>query len=766
VTSPAPPSGPRLAALIATRRWLILLFFTVAWGVAALLGLLQFGLLTTFDRVAVLLSIACAVAAWILRTRTVALAVMTCAPAMLVLAAAVDSSAGSASWISLSASASQVAFGIVLLGSRCAGLIGIGAVACVLGLIWVRRPSNVLPGLLIVANGWLAIGTMMASSFALWFAWHRLKDQAKAVDQRVATWESITVTARQQQQRARLWREAVAQLHETLLTTIRYVLQTPTLDPAGLVDWRARQAKASRSELDWREAVTQATAARIGAGIVEMQESLADLPIDSSMREPVRSAVFEAVSNAVRHGEATRVVVTGGVDNDGIWIAVTDNGRGPRPDSTPGLGWSEVLDGQLRALAGSWTFQASTSGSRLLLRLPNTSENPHRPSSDDGFAQGRILMTWPLLAVAIASIPCAAFLPLSASLSLVLGVVIAAIVLLSIGSIGRRFHGLNQFLPLFAVAAGLIPWFTFALEESEPARLLATTLVQTSALAALIQAAGYTVITLTMWSRVWIGVLGLVLWGSGAITLSLSLPSDMRAPIWVSVTNCLVIMPLVVSISRIGTRRFVAAQRVVEEERARIVLEATRAEVSRSINAHLESCAGEAHAIIDAVAASGTVSEEQRQRLSTLDGLIRATIQVDPVGSGGFAQAASDLVTMGFQSGVCFDVRVIDASQDSEPLPRDLLSQLAQLVASANAEVRLQVFHDDSSDYLVLSLRWLTDRHVPRDLLRALVLSTKPANAEGVGEGGLPRSFQVDLDWSENAVPADLTLTVSREVPA
>ena len=335
------------------------------------------------------------------------------------------------------------------------------------------------------------------------------------------------------------------------------------------------------------------------------------------------------------------------------------------------------------------------------------------------------------------------------------------VIALGIASILSTQRRMRRVRTLLAICASTLPLLLLLLERSGPEEIAQTTLVQASALGALLQAAGYTVIALSLWSRLSVALITLPIWGTGAVLLALSVPQPLRAPVLVALANCLVVMPIVGGVSRIGTRRFVAAQRVVEEERSRIVLEAVRAEVSRSINASLESCVGETNAIIDEIASSGDVSDEQRTRLAMLDGLIRVTIQVDPVLSGGFAQAASELVVRGFQTGVSFDVRVVDASQDVRPVNRNLIDSLAGILTTCDLEERVQVFHDEIEDFLIVTLRWSNDQIIPTDALDAL---QDCCSGDAPEDSDINRGLSVDVDYSNPSDPVEVTVTVARPI--
>ena len=66
--------------------------------------------------------------------------------------------------------------------------------------------------------------------------------------------------------------------------------------------------------------------------------------------------VVEAIRNAVGHGKATEVVVTGEQDDEGLRVTVSDNGGGFDPDQVPAdrfgvrsmIGRAELAGGTLR----------------------------------------------------------------------------------------------------------------------------------------------------------------------------------------------------------------------------------------------------------------------------------------------------------------------------------------------------------------------------------------------------------------------------------
>lgn len=85
------------------------------------------------------------------------------------------------------------------------------------------------------------------------------------------------------------------------------------------------------------------------------------------VREPdLVEIIREALSNAHRHGNATLVEITVGLESDEIVVRVMDNGYGPRL-GTPGLG-TALLD---RYAHKSWSLtRVDPSGAQLEIRLP------------------------------------------------------------------------------------------------------------------------------------------------------------------------------------------------------------------------------------------------------------------------------------------------------------------------------------------------------------------------------------------------------------
>ncbi len=104
---------------------------------------------------------------------------------------------------------------------------------------------------------------------------------------------------------------------------------------------------------------------RIETGI----NGLADpLPVPYRLSFEVQQIVREAVANAVRHGQASRVDLTLGRDGQGLNLAVTDNGAGFAALQNGALPVS--ISERVAGLGGSIEVSSSDTGVRLDLHFP------------------------------------------------------------------------------------------------------------------------------------------------------------------------------------------------------------------------------------------------------------------------------------------------------------------------------------------------------------------------------------------------------------
>ena len=690
-------SDSRVAGLFQVRRWLIQLLLSEAWLFAALAGTLSWSQLPTTDRVLLLTGAACVLAGWILGGRTIGLWLIAAGPLSLVLAAALSSTPpGGPAWIALAVSVGHVTYALtLLLPVRIAPLaIPLGCAA--LAVVWSWRPGNVVPGALAIAGGWIAVATLAVSGAALWFVWQALLRQALADDIRVVRLADRVRLEVASQERSRLWRSAAVAVHERLLSTLRYILQAESLDRVGLAQLvqPGERGPTRASSLDLADDVRQATAARIAADIVRIDPSALDLPLSDETRLAARAAIVECALNAVLHGDATDVLVKASRRRDRCVITVSDNGTGIAADAAPGIGWSATLGEGLAAVGGSWSAARVGDRTVITLDVPRLPEASQPAFAEDGFQQGRILMSAPLVAVGTVGATFALIIATSAPLGWPLLVTVLLATAGAVVLVARARPA--RLLPSTTVLAGLaaLPWLMAAARPSPDSAPV---------LAAGVTAAGYTLIAVGIWARWWQWLLGMIAWAAGVLFVARVDGGSDQLPIAIALINCLIIVPVVIIVSSIGTRRYRRTQEAAALEREAMNREVIRANSALAINQHLSACVAQAEDIIDRLARGADLDTNSRHQVACLEGLIRATIQVDPASSGEFAQVAARLVNVAFSQSIPVRVGVLISSENAEPLDPDLVLALESVIRS-HESITLRALTDGVEDHLSLEL--------------------------------------------------------------
>ena len=689
-----------MEGLYDVRRWLIRLLFTEAWLFAALAGLLSWSRLSATDRAALAASAALVIVGWSLSRRTVGLWLITAAPLCLVAATVLSGvSPGAARWVALGVSTGHVAYGLVLLTPRRIGIVAVAACSAALALVWALRPSNVVPGALDVAGGWISVVSLGLSASVLWYVWHALLDQARADDARMRQVSDRLQEELAAQERSRIWRATVVSVHERLLSTLRYVLQADHLDREGL--GRLIGPDGANPPItntpSLAEDVREATAARIAAGIIRVDASVLELPLSDDVRAAARSAIVECALNAVLHGDATDVHVTARRSPDSCLISVDDNGTGVPADAKPGLGWTTTLDEGLGDVGGSWSHARVRDRTVVTLTVPALADRSRPDFDEDGFQQGRILISAPLVTVGIVGVAYDVLAGLAAPRGWPL---VVTALLASIGAVvlvARRRR--PSLVASSAVILGLagIPWLLAV--AGAPASAA-------SASVAGLTTAGYALIAVGVWSRWWQWVTGLCLWAAGVLTDASvgGIAGQDPLPIVVALVNCLIIVPVVVVVAAIGSRRFQRAQASLALEREAMNRELSRANTAIYIDQHLSACVAQADGIIAELARGEELDEERREQVACLEGLIRATIQVDPIDSGEFTRVAARLVNSAFSVGIPAMVGTLVSSSDRTPLETDLILDLEALIRDSSS-LTVRTLNDGMNDYLSLELR-------------------------------------------------------------
>lgn len=687
----------RVAGLLDTRRWLLVLLLSQAWFFAGFVGALQWSSLTTTDRIALVVSTIAIVAGWILSSRTIGLWLVMSAPLLLVLAAIANGGSPSeAKWIAVSTSAGHVAYALVLLTGPVLGIVAIIGCTGALILTWSMRPDNVVPGALNVADGRIAFALLAVSALVLWLAWHLLRRRAVAEDTARARLADRMAAERETQERSRMWRSAAVRVHERLLSTLRYLLQTPQPDRAGLrtLITEGGDMHLGDSPEDLERSVRLATAARIASGIVRLDGSVIDIPVTEEVRAAGRAAIVECALNAVLHGGATDVVVTAQLDGSQVHIFIVDNGSGIPDEATAGLGWSSVLDEGLSNVGGTWSVESRSGSTTVTLTLPTSSART-TTMVDDGFAQGRTLLSAPLLAVGAVGI---AFDVLSmgrtAAGLMLIGLTLAGVVIgAGIVVRGRQPHMLVSSATLLAVA--ITPWLAaHAVSPGVSIQQVAPGMVT----------AGYALIAIALWCRRWQFIAGLAIWAVGMLVLTIQAAPDERQPLLIGLVNCLVIVPVVVIVLSLATQRFRRTQVEVMLQREALNRELVRANAASVIDRQLSACVAQAESIIGRIADGAGLDADTRRELACLEGLIRATIQVDPVSSGEFARVAARLCNAAFSNSIPAQVGTLISSADATPLPNALVQALESSIASAES-ITVRAMTSAHEDHLSVHLQ-------------------------------------------------------------
>lgn len=145
-------------------------------------------------------------------------------------------------------------------------------------------------------------------------------------------------------------------------------LRPPTLDSLGLAGAIGQQAAALSG----------------GSGpsiVVEVDEPLPVLP--AAVEVVAYRIAIEAMTNAVRHAQATSCTVRIAVDRDGLVVEVTDDGVGINPDAPAGVGLHSI-DERAAEVGGEVDLDARPGGGTIVrARLPLTDDDTgDRPTED------------------------------------------------------------------------------------------------------------------------------------------------------------------------------------------------------------------------------------------------------------------------------------------------------------------------------------------------------------------------------------------------
>jgi signal transduction histidine kinase len=103
---------------------------------------------------------------------------------------------------------------------------------------------------------------------------------------------------------------------------------------------------------------------------LDFPEDIPALPISGEARHELALGVREALTNVVRHAQATKVLLSLAIDKDWLLVTVKDNGRGLQPSGRNGDGLRNMQD-RLHSVGGTVEFSSGAgSGTTISFRLP------------------------------------------------------------------------------------------------------------------------------------------------------------------------------------------------------------------------------------------------------------------------------------------------------------------------------------------------------------------------------------------------------------
>jgi len=103
---------------------------------------------------------------------------------------------------------------------------------------------------------------------------------------------------------------------------------------------------------------------------LDFPEDIPPLPIGGEARHQLALGVREALTNVIRHAQATRVVLSLAIDKDWLLVQVKDNGRGLQATSRNGDGLRNMRE-RLHGIGGTFDFSSEPgSGTTIIFKVP------------------------------------------------------------------------------------------------------------------------------------------------------------------------------------------------------------------------------------------------------------------------------------------------------------------------------------------------------------------------------------------------------------
>jgi signal transduction histidine kinase len=264
--------------------------------------------------------------------------------------------------------------------------------------VLMRPPFWTLQRMLILVGGLL--GVLGLASVWIWLLQHRVQQRTAQLRKEVHDREKAEQQRALAQERARISRD----LHDDLGSSLTEISMLATDSPgAKLLEEESAErmqtiAAKSRTlihaldEIVWAidpERDTLASVARYLASYaeeylaglkiscrVQIPNSFPEQVVSGEVRHHLFLAVKEALNNAVRHGSATEIGFRVRVQDNCLWILISDNGSGfDTVDRSNGYGLLN-LRSRLEQLRGHCELQSSPgAGTTVSLQMPLPSDN-------------------------------------------------------------------------------------------------------------------------------------------------------------------------------------------------------------------------------------------------------------------------------------------------------------------------------------------------------------------------------------------------------
>jgi signal transduction histidine kinase len=215
------------------------------------------------------------------------------------------------------------------------------------------------------------------------------------------------LTAGRELQRTRHSRE----VHDTVLQTLEAIAICASADQlderqrlATMADAARNEARRLRENIRGDHGVQQGLERQLADCVegfrrrglrIELETTARDdgHALPGGLRDALRNATFEALTNVVKHAQAQSVRVRLVSDKHGVKVAVQDDGRGYDPDRTPpGFGTTHSILGRLTDVGGVGHIHSTPGGgTTVTMRVPRA----EGASTQRPFTPGKRRSWWP-----------------------------------------------------------------------------------------------------------------------------------------------------------------------------------------------------------------------------------------------------------------------------------------------------------------------------------------------------------------------------------